>query len=740
MRRIIAGVFVYIFFVFSVMAQQNWYVSVDGDDNNPGTVGQPLRTVNAALSKAAAGDIIILRGGVYREKVELKKNDLTLKNYPGETPVMKGSVVMTGWVVRGSFWKKYVDIQPQQVFVDGDHPLQQIGYPNDWFKNQTSYSVYNNPVGSGIGDMAPGRFWWERDTLYIWLEDSSDPNSHQIEVSQNDLILTAYGVQRAYIKGITFEHSNGNTFRNQAAAVNLGSYCTLDSCTVQLCDFGGVATGYYKTGAKILHCQILHNGAVGISSSESYDFLIRDTRMAYNNYRNFYSQWHTGGYKGATYSYGTIENCEVDHNNGPGVWFDYCMHSGKYDATDGENFYPIIVRNNYFHGNGTGNYDPNSINNNASILIEVSEQALVYNNIIDTFEYRGIWISGSYFTTVTNNLLAHGSGYYSLDAGAIYVNSPPGYLKHNRIVNNIIYENATSYDLRMLPEDGTVAFDNICRNNIFFRSGEKVKMKYGSTTINSLETWQNDTPYGEESRETDPVFEDTLFHLSDQSPCINMGSNLLQDTIITDYEGNARFAGTIIDIGPYEASVGGNDAYNALLQDLSVDNGTLEPSFVTDRFVYYDTLPDNTTVTPDITATPAYAGAVVNVQNAVDVMSQEEKDRTTTVKVTSGNSLVYHQYKIIFYSKNTTGTKDLREPVWNVYPNPARDMLFVKGDPGTGHVTLTLTDMTGKTLMEQRWEDLLTKEVDLSHIPQGIYILRLEGANTVKQFRIRVVK
>jgi len=733
-------VFLLTMFFTGVNAQQVWYVSPHGDDENDGSLDEPLATVQAAMGKASEGDTICLREGVYREKVDVTKNHLTVKAYPGESPVMKGSVVMSGWYNWKSCWKKYVDVQPQQVFVDGNHPLQQIGYPNDWFKNQTSYSVYNNPVGEGLEDMAPGRFWWQNDTLYIWLEDSTDPNDHQIEVSQYEYILSTYNVHDVYIKGITFEHSNGNTFRNQATAVKLGNNNTLDSCVVQWCDFGGVSTGYYKSGARILNSSILHNGAVGISSSETHGFLIKNTRMAYNNYRNFYSQWHTGGYKGATYSYGTIEDCEVDNNNGPGIWFDYCMYSARYDAVDGDNFYPIIVRNNYLHNNGTGNYDRNSINNNASILIEVSEQAFVYNNVIDTFEYRGVWVSGSYWTTVTNNLLAHGTGYYTVDAGAIYVSSPPAYLKENRIVNNIFYQNETDFELRMLKENGTSVFGNVCRNNVYFRQDGSIRIRYGSLTITSLDNWRNTTPYGEMSIKDDPLFANNLFHLSEQSPCINTGFNLLRDTMTVDYEGNPRIAGPLIDMGPYEATVGGADGYNAALQSLTVDNGTLEPAFVPDRFVYYDTLPDNTKTVPVVTAIPAYAGATVTVDAATDVMSDDEHDRTTVVTVTSENGQVVYRYSVLFYSRNTTAVKSVDEERWQVYPNPTAGKIYVD-PPRDKNASITVTDMSGRRLflhcLDTGEESVM---LDLTGYPEGLYLVIISSDKMRRTFKVNIKK
>jgi len=542
--------FLSLIFISSVYSQSTVYVSVDGDDSNPGTFELPFKTVSKAVKSISDGDNIYIRGGIYREYVEVHRKNVKIYAYEDETPVIKGSDVMTGWSAVGSYWKKFVDVQPQQVFVDGNNPLQQIGMPSDKIVNDGT-KRYMSQVGTDINDMAEGRFWWQNDSLYIWLEDSSDPNSHEIEVSQRRRVLNLLNTTGTYVKGITVEHSNVNTYAEQDAAVKLGVGCVMDNCTVQWCDFGGVSM---NNNAQIVNSVISHNGATGINASSCGKFLIKNTQMSYNNYRNFYSQWHAGGFKGATYAYGTIEYCEIDHNNGAGVWFDYCHYSAYYDNEDGENLYPIIIRNNYFHDNGTGNYDQDDINNNASILIEVSEQAYVYNNIIDNFQYRGIWVSSGWLSYFVNNVIANGQkGAYSyaLDGAASYVDW--AWVKHNVIANNILYNNKTSYQIRMRSDDGgTKYFDNICQNNLVYKESGTIRMVCGGDLYYNIKDWQDNTEFGDNTLSEDPKFEDAMFHLSSNSPCIDAGYNTLEDTMTVDFEDKTRIVNGIIDMGVYE--------------------------------------------------------------------------------------------------------------------------------------------------------------------------------------------
>ena len=123
---------------------------------------------------------------------------------------------MTGWEAHGSYWKLFVDVQPQQVFVDGNNPLQQIGIPSKYFApgSPGASKKYQSQVGTDIKDMAAGRFWWQNDTLYIWLDDSSDPNQHEIEVSQRKNIMLLSNVDGVYVKEFSSNTPTGTLSGN----------------------------------------------------------------------------------------------------------------------------------------------------------------------------------------------------------------------------------------------------------------------------------------------------------------------------------------------------------------------------------------------------------------------------------------------------------------------------------------------------------------------------------------------
>jgi hypothetical protein len=80
------------------VAQRNLQAS----DEGPGTVERPLKTIAKATEKAGPGDVVVIRGGVYRERVSLKTSGtaqapIRFEAAPGEQVVVTGADQLTGW-------------------------------------------------------------------------------------------------------------------------------------------------------------------------------------------------------------------------------------------------------------------------------------------------------------------------------------------------------------------------------------------------------------------------------------------------------------------------------------------------------------------------------------------------------------------------------------------------------------------------------------------------------------------
>ncbi len=114
-------------------------VSPDGDDDNPGTVGAPLRTLTAAqqavrdLTSIPDGGVsVLLRGGRYElnDTLALDARDsgrdghpVTWAAWPGEQPVLDGGRLVGGWTVHDAaagIWSAPAGgLTARQLYVDG---------------------------------------------------------------------------------------------------------------------------------------------------------------------------------------------------------------------------------------------------------------------------------------------------------------------------------------------------------------------------------------------------------------------------------------------------------------------------------------------------------------------------------------------------------------------------------------------------------------------------------------------
>jgi hypothetical protein len=70
------------------------YVSLSGSDSEPGTRAKPWRTIQKALDSLRPGETAVVRSGVYRESLVMRRAGtasapITLRAYPGETAVVR---------------------------------------------------------------------------------------------------------------------------------------------------------------------------------------------------------------------------------------------------------------------------------------------------------------------------------------------------------------------------------------------------------------------------------------------------------------------------------------------------------------------------------------------------------------------------------------------------------------------------------------------------------------------------
>lgn len=96
-----------LFFLFLSLdtTAKNYYVAPNGDDAADGTPERPLATITAAVQRAGAGDHVIVRGGIYRQSVNIFEKAGTpaepiyVSEHPGETAVIDGTGITANGLV-----------------------------------------------------------------------------------------------------------------------------------------------------------------------------------------------------------------------------------------------------------------------------------------------------------------------------------------------------------------------------------------------------------------------------------------------------------------------------------------------------------------------------------------------------------------------------------------------------------------------------------------------------------------
>lgn len=107
------------------------YVSPTGSDSNPGTLAQPLATVQTAINTVSPGETIYIRGGTYHEEVSVSglngtaSNPIVITNYQDEKVLFDGSADLSDlggsdWQVHsGNIYKTTINKDIWQLWVDG---------------------------------------------------------------------------------------------------------------------------------------------------------------------------------------------------------------------------------------------------------------------------------------------------------------------------------------------------------------------------------------------------------------------------------------------------------------------------------------------------------------------------------------------------------------------------------------------------------------------------------------------
>ncbi|OQP63889.1 hypothetical protein A3860_23435 [Niastella vici] len=186
-------------------AYKEYHVSVNGNDANDGSAGNPLKTIMAAAGKALPGDIITVHAGIYRESIvpprggNSDKERITYQAAKGEKVAVKGSEVVKGWQKQeNDTWvlklpnSFFGNFNPYKEYIHGDwfwpRPkdrkyLRGAVYLNgDWLMEAAKKEEVLNKTAD-----AKNPLWCatvDADSTTIWAQfKNADPNTALVEIN-----------------------------------------------------------------------------------------------------------------------------------------------------------------------------------------------------------------------------------------------------------------------------------------------------------------------------------------------------------------------------------------------------------------------------------------------------------------------------------------------------------------------------------------------------------------------------
>ena len=89
----------YCFFLLALVGAsvqaETYYIALDGDDSNPGSLQQPWRTITKANNTLQAGDTVLIRAGTYAEVIRPANSGTS-----NENRIICKHFVMVAFIIR----------------------------------------------------------------------------------------------------------------------------------------------------------------------------------------------------------------------------------------------------------------------------------------------------------------------------------------------------------------------------------------------------------------------------------------------------------------------------------------------------------------------------------------------------------------------------------------------------------------------------------------------------------------
>jgi hypothetical protein len=183
-----------------------YYVATNGDDNADGSEANPWRNLSSSMKKLRAGDTLLVRGGTYKERVEVRGESvprgradarITVKAYPGEEPLVVGIF----WISNADYWTiDNIDVTYDPATNNVQEHMVRMYRGHGWiYQNSEIYNAHSY-AGLLVNGQSTG---WLITNNYI--HDTAPSNA----LSQDHLIYVSDGSDGIIERNLLVGSPNG---------------------------------------------------------------------------------------------------------------------------------------------------------------------------------------------------------------------------------------------------------------------------------------------------------------------------------------------------------------------------------------------------------------------------------------------------------------------------------------------------------------------------------------------------
>jgi hypothetical protein len=165
-----------------------------------------------------------------------------------------------------------------------------------------------------------------------------------------------------------------------------------------------------------------------------------------------------------------------------------------------------------------------------------------------------------------------------------------------------------------------------------------------------------------------------------------------------------------------------NASDNANLASITLTDGVLTPAFSPAILLYVVNLPSNTLTVPIVTAQSMDEKATISITQGIS-LTGTDVERTATIQVVAEDGVTEKMYSVVFIVEPSAIVID--EIEIEVFPVPVSGILTIRSDEFKLK-NLHLFNHQGRLIKTERIGNPSSHESDLTSLPEGIYLLRME--------------